>query len=106
MNINIITLFPEIFEALNFGLLGQAIDRQDIKINNLNYDTNISNLSEEVETAYIGGDPTSIAVKEKEIKDYIETSKARGIDKAVTQGDQLLKTLEEPLETFTFALKA
>ena len=70
-------------------------DRQDIKINNLNYDTNISNLSEEVETAYIGGDPTSIAVKEKEIKDYIETSKARGIDKAVTQGDQLLKTLED-----------
>ncbi|MDB2339834.1 tRNA (guanosine(37)-N1)-methyltransferase TrmD [Gammaproteobacteria bacterium] len=33
MNINIITLFPEIFEALNYGLLGQAIDRNDIKIN-------------------------------------------------------------------------
>jgi tRNA-(guanine-N1)-methyltransferase len=33
MNINIITLFPEIFEALNYGLLGQAIDREDIKIN-------------------------------------------------------------------------
>jgi tRNA (guanine37-N1)-methyltransferase len=36
MNINIITLFPEIFEALNFGLLGQAIGRQDIKINTYN----------------------------------------------------------------------
>jgi len=31
MNINIITLFPEIFEALNFGLLGQAIDRKILK---------------------------------------------------------------------------
>jgi tRNA (guanine37-N1)-methyltransferase len=33
MNINIITLFPEIFEALNYGLLGQAIARDDININ-------------------------------------------------------------------------
>ena len=33
MNINIITLFPEIFEALDYGLLGQAIEREDIKIN-------------------------------------------------------------------------
>jgi|TARA_B110000438_G_C15656718_1_gene581977 tRNA (guanine37-N1)-methyltransferase len=33
MNINIITLFPEIFEALNYGLLGQAIARDDISIN-------------------------------------------------------------------------
>ena len=33
MNINIITLFPEIFDSLNYGLLGQAINRDDIKIN-------------------------------------------------------------------------
>ena len=33
MNINIITLFPEIFDALNYGLLGQAIDREDITVN-------------------------------------------------------------------------
>ena len=33
MIINIITLFPEIFSALNAGLLGQAIDRKDITIN-------------------------------------------------------------------------
>ena len=36
MNINIITLFPGIFEALNYGLLGQAIEREDIKINIFN----------------------------------------------------------------------
>ena len=36
MNINIITLFPEIFEALDYGLLGQAIEREDIKINIFN----------------------------------------------------------------------
>jgi len=36
MNINIITLFPEIFLALNSGLLGQAIERKDIVINIVN----------------------------------------------------------------------
>ena len=36
MNINIITLFPEIFDSLNYGLLGQALDREDIKINIFN----------------------------------------------------------------------
>ena len=36
MNINIITLFPEIFDSLNYGLLGQALDREDIKINLFN----------------------------------------------------------------------
>ena len=36
MKINIITLIPEIFEALNYGVLGQAIDREDIQINILN----------------------------------------------------------------------
>ena len=36
MNINIITLFPEIFLALNSGLLGQAIERKEIVINIIN----------------------------------------------------------------------
>jgi tRNA-(guanine-N1)-methyltransferase len=36
VKINIITLFPEIFDSLNFGLLGQAIEREDIKVNVLN----------------------------------------------------------------------
>ena len=36
MNINIITLFPEIFNSLNYGLLGQAIKRKDINVNIFN----------------------------------------------------------------------
>ena len=35
MNINIITLFPEIFDSLDHGLLGQAIQREDITINKI-----------------------------------------------------------------------
>ena len=44
MNINIITLFPEIFLALNSGLLGQAIERKDIVINIIN--GNISKIND------------------------------------------------------------
>ena len=36
MNINIVTLFPEIFNSLNYGLLGQAIKRKDINVNIFN----------------------------------------------------------------------
>jgi tRNA (guanine37-N1)-methyltransferase len=55
MNINIITLFPEIFEALNYGLLGQAIDREDIKINILDLREHQINKHGQVDDKPYGG---------------------------------------------------
>ena len=55
MNINIITLFPEIFEALNSGLLGQAIDREDIKINIFNLREHQINQHGQVDDKPYGG---------------------------------------------------
>ena len=55
MNINIITLFPEIFEALNYGLLGQAIDRDDIKIHILNLREHQINKHGQVDDKPYGG---------------------------------------------------
>ena len=55
MNINIITLFPEIFEALNYGLLGQAIDREDIKINIFNLREHQINQHGQVDDKPYGG---------------------------------------------------
>ena len=55
MNINIITLFPEIFEALNYGLLGQAIDREDIKINIFNLREHQINKHGQVDDKPYGG---------------------------------------------------
>ncbi len=55
MNINIITLFPEIFEALNYGLLGQAIDRADIKINIFNLRESKINKHGQVDDKPYGG---------------------------------------------------
>ena len=33
MNINILTIFPEIFEVLNTGVIGQSIKKENISIN-------------------------------------------------------------------------
>jgi tRNA (guanine37-N1)-methyltransferase len=55
MNINIITLFPEIFEALDYGLLGQAIEREDIKINIFNLREHQINKHGQVDDKPYGG---------------------------------------------------
>ena len=55
MNINIITLFPEIFEALNYGLLGQAIEREDIKVNIFNLREHQINKHGQVDDKPYGG---------------------------------------------------
>ena len=55
MNINIITLFPEIFEALSYGLLGKAIEREDIKINIFNLREHQINKHGQVDDKPYGG---------------------------------------------------
>ena len=72
MNINIITLFPEIFEALNYGLLGQAIDREDIKINIFNLRKHqINNYGQVDDKPYGGGEGMVLMAEplEKSLKD-------------------------------------
>tara|TARA_B100000287_G_C20630516_1_gene779630 strand:+ start:664 stop:1395 length:732 start_codon:yes stop_codon:yes gene_type:complete len=57
MNINIITLFPEIFDSLNYGLLGQAIDRGDIQINKYDLrDSSINKHGQIDDKPYGGGE--------------------------------------------------
>ena len=72
MNINIITLFPEIFEALKYGLLGQAIDREDIKINIFNLrDHQINKHGHLDDKPYGGGEGMVLMAEplEKSLKD-------------------------------------
>ena len=72
MNINIITLFPEIFEALNYGLLGQAINREDIKINIFNLRKHQINKHGQVDDRQYGGGQGMVLMAEpleKSIKD-------------------------------------
>ena len=57
MNINIITLFPEIFFALNSGLLGQAIERKEIVINIINLrDHSLNDYGQVDDKPYGGGE--------------------------------------------------
>ena len=57
MNINIITLFPEIFDSLKYGLLGQALDRGDIKVSIFNLrDHQINKHGQVDEKPYGGGE--------------------------------------------------
>ena len=72
MNINIITLFTEIFEALNYGLLGQAINREDIKINIFNLRKHQINKHGQVDDKQYGGGQGMVLMAEpleKSIKD-------------------------------------
>ena len=55
MNINIITLFPEIFKSLQFGLLGQAIDQKKIHINIFDLRKNAINSYGQVDDKPYGG---------------------------------------------------
>ena len=55
MNINIITLFPEIFKSLQFGLLGQAIDQKKIHINICDLRKNAINSYGQVDDKPYGG---------------------------------------------------
>ena len=72
MNVNIITLFPEIFEALNYGLLGQAIKREDIKINIFNIREHKINKYGQVDDKPYGGGEGMVMMAEpleKSLKD-------------------------------------
>ena len=68
MNINIITLFPEIFEALKYGLLGQAIDREDIRINIINLRNYQLNKHGQVDDKPYGGGEGMVLMAEPLVK--------------------------------------
>ena len=70
-------MFPEIFEALNYGLLGQAIDREDIKINIFNLREHQINQHGQVDDKPYGGGEGMVLMAEplersiRDIPDYI-----------------------------------
>jgi tRNA (guanine37-N1)-methyltransferase len=64
MNINIITLFPEIFNSLNYGLLGQAIKREDITINKFDLRENKINKHGQVDDKPYGGGEGMVLMSE------------------------------------------
>ena len=79
MNINIITLFPEIFEALKYGLLGQAIDREDIKINIFNLRDHQINKHGHVDDKPYGGGP-GMVMQANPVLESIDQARDNSLD--------------------------
>ncbi|MFL2722500.1 MAG: hypothetical protein ACJ0FJ_01960 [Gammaproteobacteria bacterium] len=55
MNINILTIFPEIFEVLNSGVLSKAIKNKIISFDALDIRKNASNKHNHIDSKPYGG---------------------------------------------------
>ena len=72
MNINILTIFPEIFEVLNTGIIGQSIKKENVSINCLDIRKNSNNKHNQIDAKPYGGgegmlmmaEPLAMTIKE------------------------------------------
>jgi len=103
MNINIVTLFPEIFSALNAGLLGQAIKREDININLI--DLRIFALNEygQVDSKPYGGGEGMVLMAQplEEAIKSIPSSPVCHVVNLSPQGQQLTHSKAKELSKYT-----
>ncbi|MDA9048698.1 tRNA (guanosine(37)-N1)-methyltransferase TrmD [Gammaproteobacteria bacterium] len=103
MNINIVTLFPEIFSALSAGLLGQAIKREDININLI--DLRIFALNEygQVDSKPYGGGEGMVLMAQplEEAIKSIPSSPVCHVVNLSPQGQQLTHSKAKELSKYT-----
>ncbi|NNM59913.1 MAG: tRNA (guanosine(37)-N1)-methyltransferase TrmD [Legionellales bacterium] len=64
MQISIITIFPELFDALHYGVLGRAISRELIKINHFNPRDYTADKYHRVDDRPYGGGPGMVMMAE------------------------------------------
>ena len=50
MNINILTIFPEIFDALNFGVVSKSLDKELLKVKTFDIRKNSINKHNQVDS--------------------------------------------------------
>ena len=55
MNINILTIFPEIFDALNFGVVSRSLDKDLLKVKTFDIRKNSINKHDQVDSKPYGG---------------------------------------------------
>ena len=87
MNINIITLFPEIFDSLKYGLLGQALDRGDIKVSIFNLRDHQINKHGQVDDKPYGGGEGMVLMAEP-LEDAIKKISKDNIGKVINLSPQ------------------
>ena len=99
MNINILTIFPEIFEVLNTGIIGQSIKKENVSINCLDIRKNSNNKHNQIDAKPYGGGEGMLMMAEplaKTIKEIDEDKKGVVINFS-PQGKPLTQNLVESL---------
>ena len=97
MNINILTIFPEIFEVLNTGIIGQSIKKENVSINCLDIRKNSNNKHNQIDAKPYGGGEGMLMMAEplaKTIKEIDEDKKGVVINFS-PQGKTLTQNLVE-----------
>ena len=97
MNINILTIFPEIFEVLNTGIIGQSIKKENVSINCLDIRKNSNNKHNQIDAKPYGGGEGMLMMAEplaKTIKEIDEDKKGVVINFS-PQGKPLTQKLVE-----------
>ena len=97
MNINILTIFPEIFEVLNTGIIGQSIKKENVSINCLDIRKNSNNKHNQIDAKPYGGGEGMLMMPEplaKTIKEIDEDKKGVVINFS-PQGKPLTQNLVE-----------
>ena len=97
MNINILTIFPEIFEVLNTGIIGQSIKKENVFINCLDIRKNSNNKHNQIDAKPYGGGECMLMMAEplaKTIKEIDEDKKGVVINFS-PQGKPLTQNLVE-----------
>lgn len=97
MNVNILTIFPEIFEVLNTGIIGQSIKKENVSINCLDIRKNSSNKHNQIDAKPYGGGEGMLMMAEplaKTIKEIEEDKKGVVINFS-PQGKPLTQNLVE-----------
>ena len=75
MNINILTIFPEIFEVLNAGLIGQSIQKENVFINCLDIRKNSNKKHNQIDAKPYGGGEGMLMMPEPLAKTIKEIDK-------------------------------
>ena len=91
MNINILTIFPEIFDIFNVGLISKSIKKKIIKINTFDIRENSVNKHNHVDSKPYGGGEGMVMMAEPLVK-TLSSIKKRQLGKVIylsPQGKQL-----------------
>ena len=65
MNINILTIFPEIFDALNFGVVSKSLDKELLKVKTFDIRKNSINKHNQVDSKPYGGGEGMVMIAEQ-----------------------------------------